>query len=440
MRKLLAIFIAVLVTASFILAGCSTSTPTATTSVPTPSSTTAAPPPSSTTAPPSTTTSAPPTTTTTAPPTTSTTPVSTTPIKIGGIVSLTGQSSQTGPPERAALQWRLNQIGNQIAGRPIQLIVDDDASSPTTVIDAVKKQLLSDKVDVIIGPTMGSAAVAAGNFMKTANPAVPILITMAKSGKVLQGATNNNVFLPMGTDVSTGYYTGLYEYDKLGYKTTTAILEDMVSGWDKVGAAETAFKKEGGTVVQEQKVPSGTVDFSSYLAGLQPADSVTVWLTPGLMAKFVAAYFTSGKTMPLVIPDASVLFSQTMTSIGDKTLGIVAEVNYTTLIDTQMNKDWVVAYTKDVGYVPTIQAAATDQSLLAYLEAVKATNGDTTPAKINAALRKISIDTPAGPISFTASGMGIGNLYIAKSVRVGDRIDWQVLDSYKNIVLDQPAN
>jgi len=361
------------------------------------------------------------------------------PIKIGTIVSLTGESSQTGPPQVDALKYRLNLIGNQILGHPLQLVVGDDASSPTTGVDAAKKLLMLDKVDVIIGPTMGAAAVAAGNFMKTANPPIPTLITMAKSSIVLQRSTGQNVFLPMGTDKSTGWFTGLYAADKLGYKTATTILEDMVSGWDKVGSAVAAFQKEGGKSIQQQVVPSGTVDFSSYLAALKPADCLIIWVTPGPMARFVQQYYDAGKKLPLVIPDASVLFTKTMTQIGDRTVGIVAEVNYTTLLDTPLNKAWVDGFTKAMGYRPTIQGASSDQNLLLYLEALKITGGDTTPAKVNDALRRVKVDTPAGTVSFNSQNLGIGDLYIAKSVKLPDRIDWQVLDSYKQVLLDAPA-
>ena len=431
MRKYFLIALIIITVAGLILAGCAKTTTT--TQVVTPT-TTAAPSPTTTTPSPTTTTAAAPTGT---------------PIKIGTIVSLTGQSSQTGPPQVDALKYRLNLIGNQILGHPIQLIVADDASDPTTGVDAAKKLLLNDQVDVIIGPTNGAAAVAAGNFMKTASPAIPTLITMAKSSIVITNNTNspqfgNNVYLPMGTDKSTGWFTGLYAADKLGYKTATTILEDMVSGWDKVGSAVTAFQKEGGKSIQQQAIPSGTTDFSSYLAALKPADCVLVWLTPGPMSRFVQQYYAAGKTMPLIIPDASVLFTKTMMQIGDQTLGIVAEVNYTTLIDTQMNKDWVAGFTKAMGYTPTIQGASSDQNLLLYLEALKLTGGDTTPAKVNDALLKVKVDTPAGTVSFNNQRLGIGDLYIAKSVKVPDsavggaRIDWQVLDVYKQVLLDIP--
>jgi branched-chain amino acid transport system substrate-binding protein len=435
MRKLLVLLVALLITASFILAGCSSATPAP--------STTSAPAPATSSAPP-TTSAAPPSTTiapsTTAPSTVPPSSVSAKPIKIGTIISLTGESALTGPGERTALEYRLEQIGYQVAGRKIELVVDDDASSPTGGVDAVKKQLMLDKVDVIIGPTMGAAAVAAGNYMKTANPPIPIFIVMAKSGKLLDNVPGNNVFLPLGTDVSTGYYLGLYAKDKLGYKTVATLLEDMISGWDKVGSLVKAFEKQGGKSIQQQVVKSGTVDFSSYLAAIQPADAVAFWFTPGLTARFVAQYYAAGKTTPLLIPDSSVLLSKPLTQIGDKAIGIVSEINYTTLIDTPMNKAYVADYLQKKGSVPTTQGGATDQALLIFLEAVKMTGGDTTPAKLNEAIHKVKIDTPAGTVSFTPQGLGIGDLYIAKSTKVEDRLDWLPIDEYKQIVLDAPAN
>jgi branched-chain amino acid transport system substrate-binding protein len=382
---------------------------------------------------------------TSAPPKTSSSPAtspgaSAIPIKIGAIISLTGGSAASGAGQKLELQYRLDQIGNQVVGRPIQLVMEDDASSPTTSVDVVKKLNLLDKVDVIIGPTQGGAAVAAANYMKTATPAIPIFIVMAKPAAVLQNATNNNIYLPMGTDAATGYYLGLYAADKLKYKTSTLLFEDMVSGYDKVtNGFLTAFQKQGGSSIQQQAVKSDTVDFSPFIAALKPADCVVFWFTPGMASRFPPQYIASGKATPLLMPDSTVLLSQTLTQIGDKAAGILSETNYTSLIDTPLNQAYVADFQKKMGSIPQPQAAGTDMALLVYLEAVKATNGDTSPAKINEAIHKVKLDTPAGTVSFTPQGMGIGDLYMATSVKLPDRVDWKPLDKYSQVVLDIPA-
>lgn len=427
MKKVLLVSLCLILFTCLTLEGCSASQPTPQTTTQ-PPITKQAPPPAQIS--PSTPSSP----STTPPPTSIGSP-----IKIGFIAGFTGESGADGPIELPVIQYRLDQIGNQFSGRPIQLIQGDDASDPTVAINVIKKQTLLDKVDVIIGPTFGGAAVAVGNFMKTADPPTPILIVAPKNGVVLQSVANNNVFLPWGTDPGLGYYMGLYAYDKLGYKTGTALYEDMVSGQGVVGAAVQAFTKEGGKVIQQQAVKSGTVDFSPYIAALQPADSIFFWFTPGLLARFMTQYFASGKTMPVWIPNGAVAYATTLTQLGDKAVGVVCSITYSTLVDTPGNAAFVADFQKkNNGAVPSNQGVGADVGLQEYLAALKATGGDTTPAKINAALHNVKVDTEAGTFSFSSNGLGIGNYYIAQVVKLADRYDWKVIQTYGQVVMDVP--
>lgn len=366
-------------------------------------------------------------------------PGSTAPIKIGALISLTGGSANSGAGEKIALQYRLDQIGWKVAGRPIQLIIDDDASSPTTAVTSAKKQLLLDKVDVILGPTQGGAAIAAANFMKTADPPIPIFIIMPKSASLLENVRGNNVYLPMGTDAANGYYWGRYAAEKLKYKAVSLMGEDVVSANDKLEKGFLkAVQKQGGRSVQQQWIRSGAVDFSANIAALKPADCIAFWFTTGMASRFMTQYFSSGKKMPLLVGDSGFLPSHVLTPLGDKAVGIIAETLYTPLIDTPMNQAYVADYMKKTGTTPMVQSAAIDQALLVYLAAVKATNGDTSPAKINEAIHKLKVDTPVGTIAFTPQGMGIGDMYIVESVKVADRIDWKPVLRYSQILLDMP--
>ena len=60
-------------------------------------------------------------------------------------------------------------------------------------------------------------------------------------------------------------------------------------------------------------------------------------------------------------------------------------------------------------------------------------------AKINEALHRVKLETPAGIVSFTPQGLGIGDLYIAQSVVLADRVDWKPIDKYSQVVLDMPG-
>jgi ABC-type branched-subunit amino acid transport system substrate-binding protein len=142
--------------------------------------------------------------------------------------------------------------------------------------------------------------------------------------------------------------------------------------------------------------------------------------------------------MPLIIPAANVLTPQLLAGIGEKSLGMVGSQLYTSLIDTDINKTYVENFTKKYGFVPTSLSVISDVALSVYLEAVKATNGDTSSAKINEALLKVKAVTPAGTFSFMPNGLGVADLYITKVVKTPDRYDWGVIEKYSQIPMDAP--
>lgn len=356
-------------------------------------------------------------------------------IKLGAILHMTGENAILGPGLKAALEYRLEQAGGQVAGRKLELVIEDDGTNPTTSVDKARKLVEQDKVDVVLGPVHGACAPAVANFLTASK--TPHIIFMQKSIGVLQFG-GGNIFLPFGTLSGTGYSLGLYAYDKLGYKTATVAVEDFVSGQQFVGGVTSAFEKKGGTIIQNQPIKPGTLDFSPNLAAMKQADVVFFWFTPVLAQRFVTQYFAAGLKMPLVIPNATVLFPKSLAEIGEKSVGIVGSGPYTALIDSPMNKSYVESFMKKYVNPPTAEGVSADAALTLYLEAVKATGGDTSSAKIIEALKKVKTETPAGTFSFTPEGLGIGDLYILKTVKLPDRYDWAVIDKYSQTTLDIP--
>lgn len=357
------------------------------------------------------------------------------PIKIGALLELTGGQAITGAGLKAALEYRLAQVGSQVSGRQVQLIVEDDATDPTTGLDKAKKLVQFDNVDVLLGPLFNPAGISVANYMSTTK--TPNILISPKPIAVLKTGSNN-IFLPDGTNGGIGYRGGLYAYDKLGYKTATVAYEDFTTGIELTGSAINGFQKQGGTIVQKQGVPSGTMDLSPYLAALKPADCAIFWFTPALAQRFVTQYYAAAQKLPLVMPGSSALSPQLMTPIGDAVTGIVGVDPYTSLIDTAANKAWVDGMSKEKNLVPSGEAACADLVLTMYLEAVKSTSGDTSPIKIIDALHKIKVSAPAGTFSFTPEGLGIGDLYVMQVVKVTGGYNWKVIDKYSQIPLDVP--
>jgi branched-chain amino acid transport system substrate-binding protein len=419
MRKSLVILVAILVIASIVMAGCA--------SQPTSAPATSAAPVTSK-----------PAATSAAPATSAAAPASSEPIKIGALYSLTGAGQTVGPAAKASVEFRLDQIGYQVAGRKIQLVGEDDASDPTTGVDKARKFVQFDKVDVILGPVAGMTAPGVAAFVGKTD--IPELVFMGKPPSILQ--PGNNVYLPFGTDNGCGYQSGLYAASKLGYKTATVIYEDFVSGVAYCDSCSAAFTKLGGSVTQKLAVKFGTTDFSPYLTTLKQADVVMFWFTPLVTQRFVTQYVAAGIKMPLYVMGSSQILPRQLSQFKEKTVGMYGIGLYSELLDTPMNKDFVAAFTKK--YDPDLimdEGVTADVALQLYLAAVKSTNGDTTPAKINEALHKVKVDTQAGTFSFNPKSIGIGNFYIQQVVKISeDKYTWKVIDTISQVLLDIPAN
>jgi len=154
----------------------------------------------------------------------------------------------------------------------------------------------------------------------------------------------------------------------------------------------------------------------------------------------VKQYKDYGLTAPLVAPLSNDFADPQLADLGDLGLGIIACDSYSAQIDNPLNKAFVDAYRNLwKGEYPPSQAFGGWQAVNLFLAAVKATNGDTTPAKLVEALSHLTIVTPAGKMTmspYQAACIPTSDFYILKTERVGDRITWVPVYTYQNLLLN----
>jgi len=97
------------------------------------------------------------------------------PIKIGAVFSVTGGAAKLGGPEKNAALMIVDQINASggVNGRPIELIVEDDAGVEENTINALQKLINLDNVVAIIGPTRSGNGIAAAPICEEAG--VPLV-------------------------------------------------------------------------------------------------------------------------------------------------------------------------------------------------------------------------------------------------------------------------
>ncbi|MGA2106938.1 MAG: ABC transporter substrate-binding protein [Syntrophorhabdales bacterium] len=84
------------------------------------------------------------------------------PIKLGMVLSVTGRLGFFGEPMKKAAEATVSDINRRggVLGRPVELFIEDDQSSPMTAVIAATKLIRDLKVAAIIGPTGSDAGMS----------------------------------------------------------------------------------------------------------------------------------------------------------------------------------------------------------------------------------------------------------------------------------------
>jgi branched-chain amino acid transport system substrate-binding protein len=88
-------------------------------------------------------------------------------IKLGMVMPLTGPLATAGQQVVAGARLYISQHGDKVAGKRIELIVRDDASSPDNGKRLIQEAIVNDKVDIIGG---GTTADLLGRLLKPKSP------------------------------------------------------------------------------------------------------------------------------------------------------------------------------------------------------------------------------------------------------------------------------
>ena len=81
-------------------------------------------------------------------------------VKIGFILPMTGQQQSTGKQEAAAIKLYMEQHGDTVAGKKIELIIRDDAAVPDNTKRIAQELIVNDKVSFLAGFGITPAALA----------------------------------------------------------------------------------------------------------------------------------------------------------------------------------------------------------------------------------------------------------------------------------------
>jgi branched-chain amino acid transport system substrate-binding protein len=186
------------------------------------------------------------------------------PVKIGHIDSTTGNFAVLGDSQIKGAQLAAKELNAKggILGRPVQVLVEDDAGLPATAIDKAGRLLNQEKVDFFSGSTSSAVSLAVSKFAEQNGKLY--MCTGGHVDKLTGSACNWATFRVCSTTWILTDGDSKILVDKFG-KKWYFLTTDYAFGHSEQADYTKQVTALGGTVLGGALVPVGTTDFSSYL-------------------------------------------------------------------------------------------------------------------------------------------------------------------------------
>ena len=338
------------------------------------------------------------------------------PIKIGVIAPMTGAAAAVGKDMVNGLMMYLDEAGQQIAGRKVEVIVEDSQGKPDVALTKLRKLVESDKVQVLVGETFAHIGYAMAPRVDEYK--VPMLYPVIAADDLTQRKPSKWVVRTGWTSSQPSHPFGEWVYTTLGYKKVVTIAIDYAFGWEVVGGFQKSFEEAGGQIIQKLWPPLGTTDFAPYLAQIRrDADAVFALMVAASSLRFPKQYQDAGLKARLPLIGGGTTFDEfVLPSLGDEAIGGISPLIYSAALDTPANTRFVKEYRAKYGKVPSYFSETCYTSARWINEAAQAIGGNVEDREpFLEALRKVEIaDAPRGSIRLDVYGNPIQNIYVRK--------------------------
>jgi branched-chain amino acid transport system substrate-binding protein len=356
-------------------------------------------------------------------------------VKIGVIISYSGQFADTGAQMDNGIKLYMKQHGDTVAGKKIVLIRKDNGGiAPDVAKRLAQEAIVRDGADILAGFELTPNALAVGDvsaeakkFMVVMNAATSIITT--KSPYIARtSATTPQLNYTLGTWAA-----------KNGLKKIYTMVSDYGPGIDAETWFQTGFKEAGGEIVGSVRFPVANPDFSAFIQAAKDKspDAIYIWIPGGAQPAAVGkALSERGVDIAKikVLGQDALAFETALQGMGDAGIGIITVSNYDYNHQSAMNKDFVKAYNDEYHRNPDIFSIGGYDGMHLIYAALEKTGGKTDADSLIAAAKGMSWESPRGPLLIDPETRDIvQTVYIRRVEKVGDGLRNVEIDSVPNV-------
>jgi branched-chain amino acid transport system substrate-binding protein len=340
-------------------------------------------------------------------------------IKIGFVSTFSGPTAVIGNDMRNSFELALDHLGRKMAGKPVEVIYEDDGQKPDVGKQKTEKLVQSDKVDFIVGYIWSNVLLAS---LKTAVDSQTFLISANAGPSQLAGELcSPYVFSTSWQNDQTPQAMGLYMNQK-GVKSVFLIGPNYAAGKDMLAGVKSTFK--GKVVGEEYTVWPTQLDFSAELtkARNSGAESIFVFYPGAAGVQFLNQYAQAGIKDKMPLYTAFTIDELSLPLQKDNAIGVPGAQEWVNDLPNDQNKTFVADYRKKyTGLRPTYYGAQAYDAAQLVNSAVVAVKGDTSKKDgMKAAMEKANFKSLRGAFKYGNNHIPIQNFYLQDVVKDGD--------------------
>lgn len=360
------------------------------------------------------------------------------PIKIGLMAPLTGVVAAGGREVVDAFQMYWEGRGSEVAGRKVEIIVEDDASNPDTALQKARRLVEQAKVDFLFGNILANTGLAVANYVK--GNGTPYFIPVIAADDLTQRDRIKNVIRAGGFTASQFPHVLADWALKQNYRKIAMISQDYTFGHEQCGGFAQVFTEGGGQILKTFFHPLNTSDFSPYLGQLASlgADAIFAMQTGADGNRLIQQYASFGLKGQIPLLGAQNTTDQSVIrTMGPECEGIVTAAMFAEGADIPATQKFVQEYNTRFGKIPSLYGFTHYCGAMWVAKAIETIGGrvEDRDTFLKTVLQTVLTGSPFGKdVRFDDYGNPIYDVFIRKVVKNTDGKFWNVpIQTYSQV-------
>jgi len=356
-------------------------------------------------------------------------------VRIGVILPYSGQFADTGVQLDNGIKLYMQQHGDMVAGRKIEVIRKDVGGIAPEVAKRLAQELVvRDNADILAGFALTPNALAAAEVSAQAKK---LMVVMNAATAII---TTKSPYLVRTSDTVPQIDEAFGAWvAKSDVKTVYTLVSDYGPGLDAEAAFTRAFEAGGGKVVGSVRVPVANPDFSAFVQRAKDANPEGIFIfvpggtQPAAIGKALASRGITPKNTK-IFGQGEITSEDALKSMGDDAIGIVTAFHYDYNHQSPMNAAFVAAYGKAFDRNPDIFSIGGYDGMRLIYAALEKTGGKADGQDLVDAAKGMTWESPRGPMSIDPETRDVvQTVYIRRVEKVGDHVVNVEIDKVENV-------